>query len=297
MFVWLNGTFVERDEATVSVFDAGFQHGVGLFETMLASNGCVFRIEQHMARLAESAAALRLTTRLRPVPLAEAVQLTCSKNGMQSARIRLTITGGDLNMLQRGGDAPQDPTIVVVAQPPTPYPDAFFERGVAVSIADARSNPLEPAAGHKTLNYWARIQALQIAATRGASEALWFTVSNHLASGSVSNVFLVKDGELRTPFARGEEVTGALPSPVLPGITRAVVRELAKGLDIPCTEEMIGIEDLLMADEVFLTNSSWGVLPVVGVEKEKIGDGAVGAVTRRLRGAWLETVETETIAG
>jgi len=297
MHVWINGTFVERDEATVSVFDAGFQHGVGLFETMLARNGRVFRVDRHLARLAASAAALRLTERLRPGPLGEAVQLTCAKNEMESARIRLTITGGDLNLLQRGGDAPQDPTVVIVAQPPTPYPEAFFEQGVTISIADARANPLEPAAGHKTVSYWARIQALQIAATRGASEALWFTVSNHLASGSVSNVFLVKDGALRTPFARGEEVAGALPSPVLPGITRSVVRELAEARGIAFETAMIDIEDVLLADEVFLTNSSWGVLPVVRVEKEKIGDGAVGAVTRKVRAGWLEIVEDETRAG
>jgi branched-subunit amino acid aminotransferase/4-amino-4-deoxychorismate lyase len=294
MLIWLNGQFLDSAAAKISVFDAGFQHGVGLFETMLARNGRIFRIEAHMHRLAGSSRELRLTERLRTDPLAEAAELVVQRNEMESARVRLTVTGGDLNLLQSAGRTQQDPTILIVAQPPTPYPDAFFEKGVTAVIADARSNPLSPMAGHKTLNYWPRIQALQQAAGRGAGEALWFTVSNHLASGSVSNVFLVRDGELLTPIARGEEEGGALPAPVLPGITRGVIIELADDLGIATHRRTLGINEVLGADEVFLTNSSWGVLPVIGLERESIADGAVGTLTQQLRTAWRETVERET---
>jgi len=294
MHIWLNGQFIDSTTAKISVFDAGFQHGVGLFETMLARNGRIFRAEAHMHRLAESAKGLLLSKRLRTAPLAEAAELTVQRNGMESARVRLTVTGGDLNLLQSAGRTQQDPTILIVAQPPTPYPDAFFEKGVTAVIADARSNPLSPMAGHKTLNYWPRIQALQQAAGRGAGEALWFTVCNHLASGSVSNVFLIKDGELLTPIARGEEEAGALPAPVLPGITRSVIIELADDLGLAVTKRTLDINDVLSADEVFLTNSSWGVLPVIGVEKENIAVGEVGEITTRLRESWLEVVEAET---
>jgi branched-subunit amino acid aminotransferase/4-amino-4-deoxychorismate lyase len=210
----------------------------------------------------------------------------------------LTVTGGDLNLLQSEGRPAVDPTIAIVAQPPTQYPDHFFERGVIVTIADGRVNPLDPLAGHKTLNYWSRIRALQDAAALRAGEALWFSVTNHLAGGCVSNVFLAKDGCLLTPIARGEEesVDGAavLRAPVLPGITRAAVRELAESMDIDVTAKSLDISDLMAADEVFLTNSSWGVLPVVGVERDKIGSGEVGTLTRGLRDAWLRLVEDET---
>jgi branched-subunit amino acid aminotransferase/4-amino-4-deoxychorismate lyase len=295
MHIWLDGEFIDSASAKISVFDAGFQHGVGLFETMLARNGRIFRVDAHMRRLAGSAGELRLSKRLRPAHLAEAAQLTVQRNEMESARVRLTVTGGDLNLLQSAGRTQQDPTILIVAQPPTPYPDAFFEKGVSAVIADERSNPLSPMAGHKTLNYWPRIQALQQAAGKGAGEALWFTVSNHLASGSVSNVFLIKDGELLTPIARGEEEVGALPAPVLPGITRGVIIELAEDLGLAVSRRTLDINDLLGADEVFLTNSSWGVLPVIGVEKEKIAEGAVGEITGNLRRGWLRTVEEETV--
>jgi len=296
MLVWLNGKFIDRDDASVSVFDAGFQHGVGLFETMLARNGAVFRIEAHLDRLANSAKELLLTQRLRIDPLADAVELTLKKNHLKDARVRLTLTGGNLNLLEQAGKSQVDPTILIVAQPPTAYPEAFFSDGVMVMVADGRENPLHPMAGHKTLNYWPRIRALQIAASQRAGWALWLTVSNHLASGSVSNIFLVKDGRLLTPIARGEEEPGALAAPVLPGITRATVIELAENIEIETSRRMLDINDLLTADEVFLTNSSWGVLPVTGVERQQIGNGNVGDVTRQLRQAWLAQVDQQTKA-
>jgi branched-chain amino acid aminotransferase len=296
MEVWINGTFVSRDQASISIFDAGLQHGVGLFETMLARNGTVFRAESHMQRLAQSARELLLSDRLRVDPLIDALNLAIKRNGLQEARVRLTLTGGNLNMLQREGKSQVDPTIIIVAQPATAYPQPFFDDGVMVVIADGRANPFDPMAGHKTLNYWPRIHALQSAASKRAGEALWLNVSNHLACGCVSNIFLVKDEALLTPIARGEEDRGALPSPVLPGITRAAILELAEDLEITVSRQMLDINMLLSASEAFLTNSSWGVLPVVAVERERIGTGEVGPLTRRLRTAWLSLVENETQA-
>ena len=133
-----------------------------------------------------------------------------------------------------------------------------------------------------------------MAAARGAGEAMWFTVSNHLASGSVSNVVLVQDDKLLTPIARDEEPEGALRAPVRPGVTRAAVLDLAGRMGLEASKRTLDIDALLGAEEVFLTNSSWGILPVTGVEHEKIGDGTVGPVTADLRAAWLELVENET---
>jgi branched-chain amino acid aminotransferase len=296
MQVWLNGQFIERDQARISAFDAGFQHAVGLFETLAARNGSIFRPEAHLERLAGSARELLLTERLRVDPLIEALQLTLQRNQLREARVRLTISGGDLNLLQSSGQSQVDPTILIVAQPPTVYPEHFFERGVIVLMASGRENPLHPMAGHKTLNYWPRIRELQLASAKRAGEALWFSVSNHLCGGCVSNVLLIKDDELLTPIARGEEERGAMPSPVLPGVTRAVIHELAESLDLPVHRRMLDINDLLAADEVFLTNSSWGILPVVGVERGKIGDGEVGPLTRQLREGWMRVMDQETQA-
>ena len=294
MLVWLNGKFVDRDSATVPAFDAGIQHGIGLFETFAAHNGTVFRADAHARRLVESARLLRMSESLRAEPLAEAVGHALERNGLEHARLRLTVTGGNLGLLAALKPTKVDPTVLIDVQPPTLYPDALFDEGAMVTIAHGRLNPISPMAGHKTLNYWPRIHALQEAAASKAGESLWFTVSNHLAGGSVSNVFLVTDGVVHTPFARGDDAQDPAGPTVLPGITRAAILELCDAIGCETTKRRLDINDLLAADEVFLTNSSWGVLPVVAVEKETIGSGAVGEVTTQLREAWLDLVARET---
>lgn len=293
MKAWINGHFIEATDAKVGFFDAGFQHGIGLFETMLARGGSVLRLEEHLLRLAASARELRLFDPLQIEPLAEAVQVTLAKNQMKDARVRVTLTAGDMGRPFAGANAagekpaPPQPTVAVHVQPPTRYPDELFAKGVGVSIAEGRANPHDPFAGHKTSMYWPRIAAVQRAAELGCAEALWFSITNHLASGSVSNIFLAKDGALRTPFARGEEAAGATRSPVLPGCTRAAVILWAEGTAIPVERANLSIEDVLAADEIFLTNSSWGVMPVVRVERHQVGAGTPGPITRAMREKWL----------
>ena len=293
MKAWINGQFVGLAEAKVGYFDGGFQHAIGLFETMLARDGAVLRLEAHLERLAASAKLLRLFDNLRIEPLAETIQLCLAENAMSDARIRVTVTGGDLGKPVAGANAsdgrpaaPQ-PTVAIHLQPPTRYPDELFTHGVGVTIADNRANPLDPFASHKTLAYWPRIAALQRAAEAGCSESLWFSITNHLASGSVSSAFVVKDGRIVVPFARGEEPAGAMPSAVLPGCTRAAVMMWAEGVGIEVERRAISIDDVFSADEVFLTNSSWGVLPVIRVERHTIGDAKPGPIARRMREKWL----------
>jgi len=327
--VFLNGRFVEVGEAKLSAFDAGLQHGVGLFETMLAVPGhagpAIVGLGEHVTRLATSARELGLSDQLREGALADAALETVRRSGLTTsggrARVRLTITGGDLNMLTTAGAAPsRDPTILIHAQPATPYPPEMLERGVSAIIADLKLNPLDPFAGHKTLNYWARLRELQAAAAKQAGEALVFQVTNHLAGGCVSNVFVVKGGTLFTPIARGEEhEVGAeasgppggpgaaaparpltqesrkgmvIPSPVLPGVTRAILLRRAEEDAVRVERRMLSIHEVLGADEVFLTNSSWGVLPVVRVEREAIGTGEAGELTGRARRWWNAEIES-----
>ena len=294
--VWLDGHFVSVEQARISPFDSGFQHGVGLFETMYAANGNVFRLTAHIERLAASARTLKMTQFLRTSALADAVSATVQHNQLEQARVRLTLTAGPLDF--RAKDAMEvNPTILIHAQPPTQYPDAIYEGGIRVAVANARLSPLDSQAGHKTLSYWSRLSALQEAGAQGAAESLWFTVSNHLASGSTSNVLLVRDGSLISPYARGEEPTGALNSPVRPGVTREVLFELARENGIPVERRILDIDELLAADEVLLCNSSWGALPVVEVERAKIGSGEPGEVFKVLRSGLIQLVDRETRFG
>jgi len=286
--VWLNGEIVGADEARVGIFDAGLQHGVGLFETMSAVGGKVQRLREHLQRLERSACELKLTEQLHVGPLCEAVEFAVRESGIDDARVRLTLTGGDLNLLQGGGRRAVEPTIFIVVQAATVYPEEFFEKGVRVMIADGRLNPFDCGAGHKTVNYWSRLRALQDAAGKKWGGAIWLGVSNDVMSGSVSNLFVVKGGEIFTAIAHGEEENGAVPMPVLPGITRGCVIEYAESKGVKLTKQMLDISHVLDADEVFLTNSSWGILPVVAVEGKEVGSGEVGEVAKMMRGAWLE---------
>ncbi|HVU63304.1 MAG TPA: aminotransferase class IV [Phycisphaerales bacterium] len=327
--VFLNGKFYGPEgsppltETRVSAFDAGFQHAVGLFETMLGgvvkrgiegprSHGeetetWVLDLDAHMDRLAGSAKALGLSDQLRTQALGEVILETVRRSSLDRARVRATITGGDLAMLTAAQRAPEadrprmvDPTVLIVAQPATEYPREMFERGVSVTLAEMRANPLNPLEGHKALNYWARLRDLQIAASKGAAEALVLSITNHVCSGCVSNLLLIKDGSLITPIARGEELDVAgkesapIPSPVVPGIVRAWAMDRAERLGLRVQRRMVSLQDVLGADEAMLTNSSWGVLPVVRLEANAIGAGAPGKVTLDLRGAWLDRLPRPT---
>ncbi|GIW74685.1 MAG: hypothetical protein KatS3mg103_1207 [Phycisphaerales bacterium] len=313
--VFLNGRLLTDDDpqACVSLTDAGFMHAVGLFETMTArriglgagngsvqpsqgsSRAHVARVDEHVGRLVASAKALGLAGALRAGPLAEAVEHTVAAHFERTddavARVRLTVTGGDLNLVRRHaerlGAGVHTPTVAIVVQRATAYPAALYEQGGVLTIADAKANPFDPLAGHKTLNYWWRLRELQACLAKGGTEALIFTVTNHVAGGSVSNVFAVRDGTLLTPVARGEEsaVAGssaAMPSCVLPGVTRSAVLDLADREGLTVGRRWMTIDDLLDAQEVFCTNASFGVLPMTRIEGKPIGTGRVGPVTRRL---------------
>lgn len=313
--VFLHGEFIDSSSARVSAFDSGFQHGVGLFETMLALRDPssqlgvrVLHAHEHINRLAESVRSLGLASSLRTGPLEEAVDRTAAKEFAISAdtralRIRVTLTAGDMNLLAaaRGNAAVHEPTLMIHAQPAAHYPDEMFDRGVMVTIADWKANPLDRFQGHKTLNYWPRLNELQSAAAKRAGEALVLQVTNHVCGGCVSNIFIRKDNTLITPLARGENSTQddpgtavqsqpnsptRVPSPVLPGITRRWVMDEAMSEDVTIVTRLLTINDVLDADEVFLTNSGWGVLPVVSIEARQIADGKVGPLTSRLVNAW-----------
>ncbi|MEO0716290.1 MAG: aminotransferase class IV [Planctomycetota bacterium] len=315
--VFINGQFVQREGAMLSAFDASVQHGIGLFETMRAGmidapegeNIGVFRLTEHLERLQTSARELGLSERLRIDGLADAIIETVRRSGVlkapgDSARVRMTITGGDLNLLAGAGGSGgvsakpgHQAGVMIVAQPATAYPDEMYTRGVRAGLSDWKTNAFDPFASHKTIWYWPRLRELQTAAGKGFGEALVFTGTNHLAGGCVSNAFIVRDATLVTPIARGEESdiggAGAIPSPVLPGVTRGAILDWADEESLTVERRMVVVDDVLDADEVFLTNASWGVMPVIGVESKVIAEGTVGPITTRALAWWRAAVRGE----
>ncbi len=289
MDVWLNGSFVTLEEARISLFDAGLQHGVGLFETMRASRGQLVQLEEHLDRLASSARSLSLTSAVKTEPLGDAIRQSLDAAACTEARVRVTLTGGDLNMLSaiRAGRATiHDPTIAIVVQPATEYPAQLAQQGIRVSIAEDRLSDHDRAASHKTLNYWPRLRALQEAAQSGCSEALWLSTRGQLAGACTSNVFLVRDGMLVTPLARGDAGCGEVAPPVLPGTVRRAMIQWAgrEGIRVEC--RAVQANEVMLAEEIVLTNSSWGVMPVAGIEAHDVGSGVPGPIGRRMQREW-----------
>lgn len=277
--VYFNGQLVDAAAATLPLSNPGFLHGVGLFETLRAYQGRPFRLGQHIDRLRASAAALHMTLgdSLDEVP--HGVTQVLEANGLRDARIRFTITPPG------AADEPARATLLVRAEQTTGYPAELYERGMTVRICNEyRQSRLDPLVGHKTTSYFTRLLALRNAQEHHCGEALWFTPDNLLAEGSISNAFIVRDGRLRTP---------PVDTPVLPGITRAVVLELAQRERIPCEQGPCSIDDLLDADEVFLTNAVMEVMPVTRIEQRAIGDEKAGALTRRLAELYRRLVADE----
>ena len=286
--VWLNGQFLDESAATISVRDAGLLHAAGVFTTMRGRAGEVVRLVAHLARLRASCDALFVPLVPKDGVLAEAAAELLRRNALPEARLRLTVTRGTTHTDPEQGQY-AEPTALLTATPFEPYPPEFYSAGMTVLALDRHKlNPYDPQAGHKTLDYFSRFSALREAARRGAAEALWFNVHNYLQSGSISNIFLVNDGRLLTPPTRAElldeAVEAATPYPqsnVLPGITRAAVVEAARAAGIDVVLRGLSINDLLSADEAFLTNSIMSVMPIGRVENHAFAS-VPGPVTRTL---------------
>lgn len=275
--VYLNGKIVEAGEASVPVTDSSYLYGIGLFETMRAVDGQVFCLREHLARLNKSAEALTIFNSYSDEQIEQAIDQLLVANDLTEARLRLSISNGPV---QTDGTALTN--LLITAAAFSPYPDEYYDNGVRVILTDFRQNSNDPFCGHKTTCYGPRLTALKNAHEKLAAEALWFTTENALAEGSISNVFLVKDGVLYTP---------PVNTPVLPGVARKTVIDLAEELNIECYENPLRIDDLLKADEVFLTNVIMEVLPVVAIEAHTVAEGNPGEITKKIGKAYKDKLK------
>ncbi len=276
--VFLNDSLIDVAEARISATDSGFLHGAGLFETMRSHRGLVFRLEDHLERLCSSARALSIPQPYEKAYLAEAITKVLQANQLAEARLRLTLTKGPLAT----PEPQRRPTLLITATEFRPYPAEYYRTGALVILCPFRQNVTDPTCGHKTTSYYPRLLALDLARQKRAAEALWLTMDNRLAEGCVSNVFLVKNSVLFTP---------SLETPVLPGIARKTICQLAQRQSMELAEKALSLSDMREADEVFLTNVIMEVLPVTQVEKHTIGDGKVGPVAQKLRESFLQTID------
>lgn len=277
MWVYLNDKFVPPEEAVVSVFDHGFLYGDGVYETLRAYRGRVFQLAEHLARLERSASRIQLHLPVSLERLTDLVRESLSRNQLQEAYLRITVSRGAGEI---GLDPAlcKSPTLVIIAKPFQPYPESLYADGVSVIVAKTRRNLPEALPPQvKSLNFLNNILAKMEAKAAGAHEALMLNHQGELTEGTTSNMFVVQRGRVRTP---------AVECGILNGITRGLVLQLASELGIPSEETRLTVDDLLRADECFLTNTTQEVLPVTRVNGTMIGNGRPGEITRRLHASF-----------
>ncbi len=281
MLVYLNGRFVPKEEATVSVFDHGFLYGDGIYETMRAYNGRFFLLERHLARLRCSADAVFLTLPMPIDKISAVLYESLTVNRLDEAYVRLHISRGPGEIGLDPGLCP-DPTVVIVAKPFKAYPPEYYDRGVSVSIVKTRRNhPLALNPSIKGTNFLNNILAKIEANKAGAYEGIMLNWEGFVAEGTISNLFMVKGGLLRTP---------ALAVGILEGVTRGLVLDLARNEKIPVQESAFSPGELTGADECFITNSTMEIMPVTLIDGKPIGGNGPGPLTATLMKAYKQEV-------
>jgi len=273
--VFLDGELVAADRAGISISAEGFLYGASLFETLRVYGGRPFRLEAHLLRMERSAGVLGFSLRWDRSQMEEAVAAVLRVNALQHGRLRITLYRGEPG---------SDSHLLVRASAGVPYREYQWEAGVSAVISPVRMDPSSLLAGHKTGNYLPHLLAREDARRRGAEEAILLNTNGKIAEGSASNLFLVLGGGMATPDPG---------SGILPGITRSVVMELACGMGIAMDERALSPEELLAADEAFLTNSLMEVMPLVAVDGRPIGGGSPGPITRALQAAYRSLTASE----
>ena len=284
LLIHVNGCLLAADAPAVSALDRGFLYGDGLFETVRAYGGVLFRLDAHLERLRASAAELRITEQLDTAAIAQQAAELLARNGLHDATLRITLTrgvhGGRLELAPAA-----HPTLVLAARPTRPLPPSLYGRGATAWVVSVRQNAASPLPRHKTLNYLDKLLAQTQARERGADQAILLDTRGRVAEAASSNLFLALDGGLDTP---------SLETNLLPGITRREVLRLARSAGIEAEERAVAPEELARADEIFLTNAVVELLPVLAVDGRPVGPGTPGPLTRQLHAAYREQTRQPT---
>lgn len=281
--VYINGKLIPGEEAKVSVFDHGFLYGDGLFETMRAYQRRIFRLEHHLQRLFLSLEYLKFLIPFNFDYLKEAIYKTIEANRLEDAYIRLNVTRGE------GATVPDPatckaPNLIIITREYVPYSSALYQKGYKGKIVGVKPSPHMPTISMKTLNFLNHIIAKMEAKASGFNEGIMVNTDGFVTEGTVSNIFMIKGGSLFTP---AKEVG------LLPGVTRQAVLEIAEAKGLKTREAKITINELLMAEEAFLTNALIEILPLVRVDEHPIGKGIPGPLTQELMSAYKELVKEE----
>ncbi len=268
--VYINGKLVPQAEATVSVFDHGLLYGDGVFEGLRSYSGKVFRLEEHVRRLFESALAICLEIPMSQAEMCQAINDTVATNKIDDGYVRALVTRGS-GTLGLDPNRCSNPQVIIIADAIALYPDELYKHGLEIITASTiRNHPAALSPRIKSLNYLNNILAKIEGLQAGCVEALMLNHKGEVAECTGDNIFLVRDGVLLTP---------PLDAGILEGVTRNAVIEIAQAAGIEVQVMSLTRHDVFVADECFLTGTAAEVIPVVKLDDRTIGTGKPGPMT------------------
>ncbi|MEO5753503.1 MAG: branched-chain-amino-acid transaminase [Chthoniobacterales bacterium] len=270
--IYIDGEFFDQADAKISVFDHGLLYGDGIFEGIRFYNGRVFRMEEHLDRLWESARSICLEIPISRAEMDEALLETIRQNDLHDGYVRLIVTRGVGNLGLNPTQCKR-PSIIIIASTIALYSEEVYRRGLTVvTVATRRMGPATLNPAIKSLNYLNNVLARIEANLANADEALMLNDAGNVAECTADNVFIVKHGQIMTP---------PITAGALRGITRSVVFDIAADLDLKISEPELTRHDLYIADEAFLTGTAAEVIPMIKLDGRLIGDGKPGPITNR----------------
>ena len=270
--IWMNGSLVDSENATISVFDHGLLYGDGCFEGIRIYNGRIFKLHSHVVRMFNSAAATRLQPGYTVEEIEDAIRETVAANDRQDGYIRLVFTRG-VGTLGLNPFLCPTATVFIIAENIKLFPDEMYEEGVSIVVAQRPRVPIECLDPNvKSLNYLNNILAKIEAIDAGCLEALMLNIEGEVAECTGDNIFIVKEGHISTPRKEAG---------ILHGITRQfVIDEIAPSLGYTIEERRITLDEVKEADELFLTGTAAEVIGVSHISDEPVGSGSVGPITK-----------------
>jgi branched-chain amino acid aminotransferase len=284
MKIYIDGKYYSEKTAKVSVFDHGLLYGDGVFEGIRIYHGKIFRFEQHIERLYESAKAIVLNLPMSRPQLTQATVLTCRKNKLQDGYIRLVVTRGT-GYLGLSPFKCKKPSVIIIAATIELYPPDYYTKGLdMITVPTWRTPSSSISPQIKSLNYLNNIMAKVEALHAGCMEAVMLNHMGFVAECTGDNIFVLKNGTLRTP---------PISAGALDGITRGAVIELAEREGIAVQEPTMTRFDLYNAEECFLTGTAAELIPVARIDGRQIGNGKPGPTTLRLMERFRELTKSE----
>jgi len=281
--IYMDGKYVTREEAAVSVFDHGFLYGDGVFEGIRAYGGRVFRLEAHVRRLFDSAQAILLKIPMTQQEMSDAILETLRRNNLKDAYIRPIVTRGI-------GDLGLDPrkcmvasVIIIAVEWGAMYGDLYETGLTGVTVTVRCNSPAALPPNIKSLNYLNNILGKIEANIKGGDEAIFLDADGTVSEGSGDNIFVIRDGVINTPPTLNN----------LRGVTRQAVIDTARAAGMPIREIQLGLFDLYTADEIFVTGTAAELAPVVKIDGRIIGSGKPGPITRLLSKQFAECTRSE----